>query len=560
MAAISGGELVVRMLVRAKVETVFALHGAHVDTIFQACADHGIAIVDTRHEAAAGHAAEGYARSLRTLGVALVTAGPGLTNIVTSMANAFADRTPVLYLSGAAGLGEAETNGLQSQIDLTDIARPVTKWAHRVGVTQDIPRLMAQAIRTATSGVPGPVMLELPADILRATVDEDSVRIPRTIGIEAAPAPRRQDVAAAIDLLLGAKRPLVMVGDGAWYAGAGGVLREFVEVAGIPVFSDFQAHGLLPGDHPLYGGTFHKLADFAAPGERPDVVLAVGARFGLFTLGVSDRIVPLSATLIHVEADPREIGRVMDAALAIAADPRETLRALAGEAKARAWPGFHGWQDAVRQAKENRRRRLTEAAGRGAGPLHPYLAVSAIVENLDEDTIVVGDGAESYAWLNEVVSRRCAGSYLTHGFLGAMGIGLGLALGAQAAHRSRRVLCVTGDGAIGFTIAEFDTMVRHGLPVVVVVMNNRSWGASRHYQEANSAQKRIVATALGNASYDRVAAGFGCHAQHVSRIEELGPALRAAFASGMPACIDVAIDPAPIPPELLLMRARTAAY
>lgn len=554
MAQVTGGELLVRTLASAGVETVFGLHGAHLETIFQSCAAHRIPIVDTRHEAAAGHAAEGYARAARRLGVALVTAGPGFTNCVTSLANAYLDRTPVLYLSGAAALRDAETNTLQAGLDQTAVARPITKWTHSIAVPADIPRLVAHGIRIATSPPTGPVLLDLPMDVLTATLDEDAVHIPAVIGVDARPAPSGQAVEAALELLAAAERPTIMAGAGAWQCGSAEPLRAFAELTGTPVFSDFQAHGLLPSDHPLYGGTFHKLADLAEPGARPDVVLALGVRFGLFTLGASDRLVPRSAKLIHVEVDPTEIGKVREASIGIPADSRETLEALLAGARGRRWPDRAPWLERIARARSERRARLAEALQRTAPPIHPYQAVSAIVEHLPEDAIVVGDGAEAYHWMNEVIRQSRPGSYITHGFLGAVGFGLGLAIGAQTAHPKRPVLCLAGDGAVGFTIAEFDTLARHGLPVVVVVLNNRSWAASQHFQELIG--HPVTGTRLSGARYDAVAAAFGCEGRHIVHAADLGPALREAFASGRPTCLNIEIDVTPMPPELALLASR----
>lgn len=558
MSMVTGGELLVRTLMKANVTNIFGLHGAHLETIFQSCRDHRIPITDTRHEVAAGHAAEGYARSTRGLGVAMVTAGPGFTNVVTSIANAYLDRTPVLYLSGSAGLRDAETNTLQAGLDQVAVATPITKWAHRITVTQDIPRLVAEAIRLATSGPAGPVLLDLPADVLGAQVDEASVAIPEKVLLDSssASAPQTKAIEEALHLLASASRPVIMVGAGAYMSGVSQQeLREFVETTGVPVFSDFQAHGLLPSNHPLYGGTFHKMADLSAPDQRPDVILALGVRFGLFTLGMNDLVVPLAAKIIHIEIDPKEIGRLRQVAIPIVAEPRETLRVLNAHAKSERWPDRKKWQQTIRDAKTERCKRLQNDLDRPAPPIHPLQAVSAIVANINEDAVIVGDGAEAYHWMNEVIHQNHAGSYITHGFLGAVGFGLGLALGAQVAHPKSQVLCLVGDGAVGFTIAEFDTMIRHKLPIVAVVMNNHSWAASQHFQEIVSGANRLIGTELRDANYHEVAAAFGCRAQRVTEIKDLGPAIKAAFASGKPACINVSIDVAPIPPEVhMLMR------
>jgi len=552
VAVVTGGELVVRTLKAAGVETLFGLHGAHVDTIFQACADHDLPIVDTRHEVAAGHAAEGYARAGNRLGVAVVTAGPGFTNVVTSLANAYLDRTPMLCIAGTAGLAQAETNTLQAGIDQAAVATPITKWRHRVCVASDLPRLVAEAIRIATAAPCGPVLLDMPSDVLNARIEE--VAIPGNIAVTSAAAPQPTDVAAIIARLRVAERPVVMVGTGAYRSGAAEALVAFAEAATVPVFSDFPAHGMMSASHPLHGGTFHKMADLDAPGERPDLVLAFGVRFGLFTLGTSDLIVPHAADIVHIEVDAREIGLVRAAQIGLVADPCLTLEALAAAAGAQ--PDRSAWVALVQAKKVARRERLAAEAAAHQGRIHPYAAVAAVAEALPEDAIVIGDGAEAYHWLNETIARERPGCYLAHGFLGTVGMGLGLSLGAQVLDRSRPVFCLAGDGAVGFTIAEFDTMARLDLPVVVMVMNNRSWAASQHFQEIALGPNRVTGTRLGGARYDQVAEGFGCVGMYVTELADLAPALAQAFASRRPTCINVEIDLAPTPPELHLLMKR----
>jgi acetolactate synthase-1/2/3 large subunit len=556
MAMVTGGELVVRVLEKAGVKTVFGLHGAHLETIFQACLDHRIPIIDVRHEVAGGHAAEGYARAGRGFGVALATAGPGFTNIISSIANAYLDRTPVIYIAGSAGTRDAETNTLQAGIDQVAIAQPITKWAHRIVSTADIPRLVAHAIRTATTGPTGPVLLDMPSDVLNARIDEESVRIPDTILIPQGPAPAPDTVQAALDILSRAERPVIMAGVGAFQAGVTDELRTFVEATGIPVFSDFAAHGLIPSSHPAYGGTFHKMDDLKGEGRTPDAVLALGVRFGLFTLGAGARFAPLDARTIHVEIDPREIGRLRDVEVPVVADPRAFLQAANLEVGTRAWPDRSAWIGAIRAARKKRFEGLKEGLERAGPPIHPIQAVKAIVDHMPEGAIVVGDGAEAYHWMNEVIAQEEPASYITHGFLGCVGFGLGLSIGVQVARPDRPVLLLVGDGAVGFTIIEFDTLARHGLPVVAVVMNNRSWGASQHFQEIVSGANRVVGTRLGEARYDEAAAAFGCRGVHVTDLEDLGPAIEQAFAAKAPTCINVEIDLEPTPPELGMLMSR----
>jgi acetolactate synthase-1/2/3 large subunit len=392
-------------------------------------------------------------------------------------------------------------------------------------------------------------------DVLGGSVEEEAVDIPHQILLPAPPAPGSETIGQALEMLRTAERPIIMAGVGARQSSAEAELRQFAESSGIPVYSDFPAHGLLRSDHPLYGGTFHKLADLEAADERPDVILAIGVRFGLFTLGNADVLVPHAADIIHVEVDPREIGKVRKAALPIVADSREALRARLKESRGKDWPDRSAWQQRIADAKRQRRARQREEFATAEPPIHPYQAVDAIAEALPPGSIVIGDGAEAYHWLNETIAQNEPGSYITHGFLGTVGMGLGLSIGAQSAYPDRPVLCLAGDGAVGFTIAEFDTMARHDLPIVTVVMNNRSWAASQHFQELAVGPNRVTRTQLGGARYDSVAAGFGCRGVHVTRIEQLAPAIREAFERREPTCINVEIDVRPTPPELhLLMR------
>lgn len=541
---ISGGELVVRTLLRAGVEHVFTLYGGHLETVFQACRTHGLPVLDVRHEAAAGHAAEGYARAKRTLGVCMVTAGPGFTNVITSITNAYLDRTPVLYIAASAPLSIPEANIIQGGFDQVAVAKPITKWAHRVTAAKDIPRLLAHAIRIATSHPTGPVLLDIPVDISFSPVEEAAAPIPNIFQAPGIPEPPAADIDAALALLQGAERPVILAGEGAWQCGAEADLLRLAEASGIPIFTDYWAHGLIPSSHRCYGGGFFQLASLT--GQRPDALLALGVRFGVFTLG-ADRLAPASAKLIHVETDPKEIGRVRAADVGIVADSKAVLRAI-NERSAK-WRDVSAWRATIANAQAQRAARFASAHAREAPPIHPIQAAAAIVEAAGSDAIFIGDGAEAHHWLVEMLRQEKPSAFLTHGHLGATGDGLGLALGAQIANPGKRVICVTGDGAVGFLLAEFDTMARHNLPIVTIVMNNRSWGATKHWQDAISGANRNIAVDLGEARYDLAAAALGCDSAYVTRIEQLTPALAAAFASGRPTCINVEIELSAMPPE-----------
>jgi acetolactate synthase-1/2/3 large subunit len=543
MTSIHAGELVAPALAKAGVGCVFALNGAHVQQILEGCLDHGIRLIDVRHEAAAGHAAEGYAKAGRRLGVAVVTAGPGFTNVVTSLANAYLDRTPVLYIAGGAPLAAAENNVLQSGIDQVALAKPIAKWAHRVTVPADVPRLLAHAVRIATSAPTGPVLLEIPWDVMLGRVAPDAAAVPQAT-LPAVPcAPAAGKIDAALALLRAAAAPAIMVGVDVYRAGACDELRRFAETLGLPVFTEYEALGALPGEHPLWLGTLFQLARLA-PEQRPDVVLALGIRFGWNAPGFTTAF---PGKIIHIDTDPLEIGRVNTPAIGIVADSGEALRMLNGRAAATAWPDRSGWLGRLGQAMKDIRAQASAARAQGTASRPHPVAAAEVVCAAARHAILVADGAFNKHWLEDVVRRDRPGCYFSHGSFGAMGIGLGVAIGARAARPDEPVLCVSGDGAVGFTIAEFDTMVRHQLPIVVVVMNNHSWGAvdPRQHPEGSA---RPAGIRLGHARYDEIARAFGGGGQYVTRLDELPAAIEAAFNSGLPTCINVEVGMGGLPP------------
>lgn len=552
---VDGGTLLVRTLERAGIHTVFTLHGGHLDAILQAARNAGMRLVDTRHEQAAGHAADGWARVTGQTGVAVVTAGPGLTDCVTAIANAWLDCVPTLFVAGAAPLRDAELLPLQGGFDQLALVTPITKWAHRVTHTHRIPDLVAQALRVARTGRPGPVYLELPIDVLFANVAADRARLPEKVVPDAAPAPPPDAVERAIDWLHAAERPAIVVGGGAHFAGAAEELVAFAEQTGIPVFSNGRGHGLVPANHPQCGRGLPHLAFLgrAGGGGEADVVLVLGARLGLFTGHPARPLIPAGAKVIQVDVCAEEIGRNRDVDLGIVADARETLRALSAAAADRRWAERAAWQQGVRAVREGHRLLFAEALGRTRAPIHPYQLAAEIARQLPPEAIVAADGGETAFWMELVAQVHGPGRWLSHGYLGCLGTGLPFALAAKTARPEQPVLCIVGDGSVGLNFAELDTFVRHGLPIVTVVNNDGQWGMSAHGQELLYGQDRRVVTDLAPTRYDLAAAGFGCHAEHVVEPQELAPALARALASDRPSCVNVMTDPSVIAPVTLAM-------
>ncbi|MCC6921341.1 MAG: thiamine pyrophosphate-binding protein [Alphaproteobacteria bacterium] len=554
---LTGGDLIAGVLAKAGVKHAFALHGGHLEALLKGCIDNQIALHDFRHESSAGHAADAYARATGELGVCIITAGPGFTNAISAIVNAHLDASPVLFLIGAPPLRELETNPLQGGFDQVAMALPAVKWTHRATNTERLAELTAMAIRKATTGRRGPVLMELPIDVLHIAVPQSAATAPTGLAVHPRPAPSPAETEALLALLAGARRPAIIAGGEATQCGAGDALRRFAERSGIPVFANTRGLGLLPSDHPLSGhGAGNLGALVATGGEAPDVVLLLGARLGLFLGGRSGGIVPNTAKVAQIYSDASEIGRLRDIDVPIAADCAIALEALlAASAKTR-WSVDAAWVKRA-TAMQGFAQQMYPATDAENG-VHPYHAAAAVMRAAGPEAGYVFDGGEAASWAGDCVRVSGPGRVLSHGYLGCLGIGPGFAIGLQTAFPQRRVIHLTGDGAAGFHLPEFDTMVRHRLPIVTVILNNRVWGMSIHGQQIMYGANYSAITRLGETRYSSVAAGFGCHAEYVTRFEDIAPAMERALKSGKPACVEILTDEAVIHPITLAMLGKTA--
>jgi acetolactate synthase I/II/III large subunit len=547
----TGGHVIVDALARAGATAVFTIHGVQIDPIFQACSDTGVALIDVRHEASAGFAAEAAARVSGCIGAAAVCPGPGFTNVLTSMANARVDRTPVLYLVSSNPDSTQESNGLQVGLDHVAVASPIAKWSAKVATSAHLARLVAQAIRIATTAPCGPVLLDVPADILAGPAVDgscDYAVVVDTAGVADA------DVDRCLDLLIAAARPAVLVGHTA-SAAAREALATFATRSNVPCFLDYRAIGALADDHAAYGGTLYQLARLP-PDARPDVILAVGVQFGFDTPGLRDGGVAWGTTIIHVDADPAEVGRFSAGPAGLVADPDQMLAAMAARADRTEWRVPAAWREAVQSARSNTRAELDAIAASDGERLHPYAASRIVSDAVAANgAILIGDGAVCKHWLHDALRLPAGAVYLTHGRFGCMGVGPGLAIGSAITVPGRAVVCVTGDGAMGFSIGEFEAMVRHQLPIIVVVLNNARWGASQGFQMRPGSRQRVVGTNLSDADYHDVMIAFGGRGARVNSVEGLAGALAAAFASGLPTCINVSTNNLGVAPEIPLLNA-----
>ncbi len=434
---VTGGELVVRALEKKGVEYIFTLSGGHIAPIYQHLFESDIKLFDTRHEQAAVFMADAYARLTGRPGVALVTAGPGFTNAVTGVANARMAGTPVVLLSGRIGLKMDERLDLQ-EIEQRNVIAPITKWAKTVTNASRIPEFIDMAFKIASSGNPGPTFLEFPVDVLTTSAVEEHVKFLDT------PFPLRsmgdpKDIAAAADLILSAKRPIIVAGSGARFSGADRSVSQLVDATGIPLFTLSMGKGTLSEDHPLCFGPALVIRPGAAGAAvtSADVIILLGTRINLFTM--FGDIFPKDARIIQVNIDPEEIGRNKHIDAAIMGDvglvAGQLREALSGKLEK---DSFAGW---AKELIKQRDFSLDSVKGNLTSdkiPIHPQRLMREIDEFIGDDGIVVADGGDTSIWMGMTRKTYCHGDYLESGLFGCLGVGIPFALSAKLLNPKKR--------------------------------------------------------------------------------------------------------------------------
>ncbi len=536
MGILHEGWLVARTLKKEGVEVVFTLSGGHVAAIYDGCVREGIRVVDTRHEQAAVHAAEGWAKCTRKPGVALLTAGPGVTDGVTGVANAYLAGSPLLVIGGAAPLGLWDRGALQ-EMNQIDLLRPITKWARTVHETSRLGEYTAAAFRQMLSGKPGPVFLEMPMDILNNFADTDTLFDPgepahyRTI---ARTAPDPEMVAKAAAVLEQAQRPVIMAGTAVWWYEGAEPLRQLAERIQAPVFLNGAGRGCLPPTHPLFFTAARRKAL-----EGADTILAVGTRMDFRLNHGQPPLIPAQAKLIWLDLAGEDVGVNRGAEVGLVGDVGLSMQQLTEATKQLKQDD---WLAYVHTEERRGLERDSAALNSDAVPIHPMRLCREIRDFIDEDTTVVGDGGDIVSYGGRVINVAKPGYWLDAGPMGCLGTGTGFAMAAQLARPGKKVLILHGDGAFGLNGMEFESMVRQQLPVVSIIGNDGAWGQIKHPQKAIVGHTTAAELSPG-IRYDKMVEALGGYGELVERPQDIRPALERAFASGLPACINVLIDP-----------------
>ena len=533
MADLHGGQHVARALRREGVTTVFTLCGGHVMPIYEGCLDEGIRVVDVRHEQAAAMAADGWSRVTREPGVAVVTAGPGVMNAVTGVANARAADSPMVLLGGQSDFARFGQGALQEGPQVPVLA-PLTKWSASCYEARLLQDFVHAAFREATSPRTGPSFLEVPWDVLFAEAPEPAAPRGRTRVAHASRAPEA-DLREAARLLAQAERPVVVAGAGLWWSHGEAALRAFADAYDAPFYLNSLARGMLPRAHRHF--LVHSRGKALA---EADVVLDLGTPFD-FRMGFGEGLHP-DAKVVHADATAAALGRrPVDVGLvgSLGAIVQDLHALLARERQ----PDRAAWLAALR-AHDERKAEESAALARAEGSPIPALRfLRELGDALDEDTLVVGDGGNVVALAGKVLDVEGAGHWLDPGPYGTLGVGLPFAMAAKLARPAKKVLVLSGDGAFGLNGMEIESCARQGIQVVCVVANDGAWNQIRDPQLTFYGEARAVATALSQSTrYDLMAQALGAHGERVAEAKEVAPAVERAFASGRAAVVDVLVD------------------
>jgi acetolactate synthase-1/2/3 large subunit len=521
-----GGVLALAALRAHGVREMFTLSGGHVFPLYDAAHRGGVPIYDVRHEQSAVFAAEAVAKLQRRPGLAVLTAGPGVTNGISGITSAHVNGAPVLVLGGRAPQFRWGSGSLQ-EIDHLPLVAPVTRYAATVPATGEIPFAVGAAARAAMTPHRGPAFLDLPLEVAFSTAAVD-VPAPAAVPV-LEPDPDEVEKAAA--LLAGAQRPVIIAGSDVYAGDAVAALRELAETHGVPVFTNGMGRGALPPGHRL---AFAKARRAALAGA--DVAVVVGAPLD-FRLGFGEFG---AAQVVHVVDAPSQRATHTSPVASPAGDLRLILSAVADRVPDR---DHADWVADLREAERAAATRHAEEMAADSDPIHPARIYGELRRVLDSDSVTIGDGGDFVSYAGRYLEPAIPGTWLDPGPYGCLGTGMGYAMGARITYPDRQVCVLMGDGAAGFSLMDVESLVRHRLPVVIVVGNNGIWGLEKHPMQAMYGYD-VAADLQPGLRYDRVVSALGGAGETVSQVSQLGPALRRAFEAGVPYLVNVLTDPA----------------
>ena len=531
MAKIHGGQIIARALKSEGVDTLFTLTGGHIVPILDGCLQEGIDIVDVRHEQTAAHAAEAYTRLTGRLGVAAVTAGPGVTDTITGVATAYYGGTPMLVIGGRHLIRQELKGGLQ-EMDHTRMFHSITKWAATAWQVDRLADYISTAARHAFAGRGGPVFLDIPMDVQFDMVEEGAVRFPTDYRQSAGFGADQEALEEIISRLIDAEKIMIFAGAGA-RSGAENRLAELAETLRAPTYVNSRARGSLPYGHPLLGNYVRSRAMAEA-----DVVLALGVDWD-FRTSYGDKISP-DATVVQIDGEAVKVGWNRPAHVAVVADPMTVVSQLVAAADRIGRSDTPVWTKEIMDAETTKLADAREAADDDSSPVMPQRFAKEVAEFFGADSIISVDGGDIVSTTARWLQTSTPGHVLDPGPFGTLGTGAPYAIAAKKVFPDKTVGIVFGDGGFGFNGMEYDTMVRLGLPIIGVVGNDGVWSNIKTFHRM-AYPERLVATDLGVRPYHEMVKGLGGYGEFVDDPAEIRPALERAKDSGLPSLINVHI-------------------
>jgi acetolactate synthase-1/2/3 large subunit len=543
---LTGAEIFIESLKREGVKTIFALPGGVVLKIFDMLHQQSdLEVILARHEQGAGHMAEGYAKATGQAGVALVTSGPGMTNVITALADAYMDSVPLVCFSGQVPTSLIGNDAFQ-EADNVGLSRPCTKYNFLVKDVNDLAVTIKEAFYIATTGRPGPVLVDIPKDV---SMNKADFHYPSSVSIRGYNPTydgNKWQIKQAAEAIMKAKKPILYVGGGATYSGASKELLELAELTQIPVDMTLMGLGVFPGEHPLSMGMLGMHGTYWAnmAMHYSDLVIAVGARFDDRVTGKVSEFCPF-AKIIHIDIDPTSIRKNIPVDIPIVGDCKRVLQELNqilratvnGEQRELRKP----WWDQIREWQQANPLTYEQDPN---GKIKPQHVIRRLYElTKDRDPIVSTDVGQHQMWTAQYFKLAKPNRWLTSGGLGTMGFGFPAAMGAQAAFRDRLVLCVAGDGSVQMNTQELATAVAHKLPVKIIVINNGFHGMVRQWQDLFY-EGRYACSDLGTSpDFVKLAEAYGAVGLRASKVSELDGAIREAIEIDKPVILDVPTYP-----------------
>jgi acetolactate synthase I/II/III large subunit len=532
---LTGAQMVWESLVREGVDTVFGISGGQVVHLYDALPEYPIHHVLVRHEQAAAHAADGYARASGKVGVCLATSGPGATNLVTGIATAMLDSSPIVAITGQVPTSLIGTDAFQ-EIDITGLCQPITKHAYLVTHLADLPATIKEAFYIARTGRPGPVLIDVAKDVQAACGEYECPGEVSLPGYRPTMNGNPRQIAQAAGLINSAQRPVILAGRGIMLANAEAELRSLVEKTGCPVVSTLLGIGALPATHPLNLGMggMHGEAYANLAIQEADLLVAIGTRFTDRFTGTKKKFAP-KATIIHIDVDPAEIGKNVTVSLPIVGDARQVLRSLLTQVQPAAHPEWLAQIDEWRG--QSAQRDILNQPSKG---LAPQYVIRTLCEATEGRALVVSDVGQNQMWEAQYYRHDRPRGLISSGGLGTMGFALPAAIGAQLAVPQAPVWVTVGDGGFQMNMQELATIVQERLPIKIAILNNGFLGMVRQWQEFLFAG-RYSGTPLLGPDFGRLAEAYGILGQTVTEREQVQPAIERASAEPGPALIDFRI-------------------